>query len=84
MNHPPIYYTTRKVVRTVVWGGLGLGLLVGLVKLTSDDRPSCDVTIISPQEWRSNGTAPVDVSKCVAPAYMVLHQDGTWDWVTDK
>lgn len=85
-KHPPIYYTTRSVVRTVVWGGLALGLLLGVVSHFSDKRPLCDIRIesASPPRWVSTSATPVDVTKCIAPAYMVLNPDGSWRWVDDK
>ena len=79
MNHPPIYYKVRSFVRGVFWGGIALGLFLFLVHATADNRPSCDITVVSPTHWVAN--SPVDVTKCVAPDYMVLHQDGTWEWV---
>ena len=81
-NHPPVYYTIRTVVRTIVWGGLGLVTLGIVVESLDDDRPSCDVTIVSPTRWEANSPS-VDVSKCVAPAYMILNQGGTWEWVDE-
>lgn len=82
-KHPPIYYTTRKAVRTIVWGGLALGLTLGIVSHFGDDTPLCDIRIVSasPPLWESD--APVDVTKCVAPQYMVLNQDGSWQWVSE-
>lgn len=79
-KHPPIYYTIRTAVRTLVWGGLAVGAFVLAIEATDDDRPACDITITAPAKWESNGS-PVNVSECVAPAYMVLSQDGTWKWV---
>ena len=78
-RHPPIYYKIRSFVRGAFWGGLALGAFLTIVHMTADKRPPCDITIVSPRHWVSD--TPVDVSKCVAPDYMVLHQDGTWDWV---
>lgn len=80
-KHPPIYYTTRSLVRTVVWGGLAFGLLLGIVSHYGDKRPMCDIRIVSasPALWESD--TPVDVTTCVAPQYMVLNQDGSWQWV---
>lgn len=84
-THPPVYYTIRTAVRTLVWGGLAFGLLAGTVSLLADDTPSCDITIVSasPALWAPNSDTPVDVSECVAPAYMILNQDGSWDWVSE-
>jgi len=81
-THPPIYYTIRTAVRTLVWGGFALVTFGLLVEATDDDRPSCDIAITSPATWEAKG-APVDVSECVAPANMVLNQDGTWEWVSE-
>lgn len=81
-KHPPIYYTVRTAVRTLFWGGLALGAFVTVVEALDDDRPPCDITIVSPTRWEAND-APVNVSECVAPAYVVLNQDGTWDWVDE-
>lgn len=81
-KHTPIYYTIRTAVRTLFWGGLALGAFALVVEATDDDRPLCDVTIVSPTQWEAKG-APVDVSSCVAPAYMVLHENGTWNWVEE-
>jgi hypothetical protein len=81
-NHPPVYYTIRTAVRTLVWGGLAMGSFLVAMEATDDDRPSCDITITSPATWEAKG-APVNVSECVAPANMVLSQDGTWEWVSE-
>jgi hypothetical protein len=81
-KHPPVYYTIRTAVRTLVWGGLALGTLAIAIEATDDDRPTCDIRIVSPTRWEANSPS-VDVSKCVAPAYMVLNQGGTWEWVTE-
>lgn len=79
-KHAPIYYTIRTAVRTVFWGGLALGAFALVVEATDDDRPACDIRITAPAKWEATG-APVNVSECVAPAYMVLNQDGSWHWV---
>lgn len=78
-KHPPIYYTIRTTVRTIVWGGLALGTFALTIEALDDDRPSCDITITSPTTWEANNT-PIDVTQCVHPANTILNQDGTWDW----
>ena len=82
-KHPPIYYTTRSIVRFAVWGGLFALFLIFVVRIGQDNRPPCDIRIASasPPRWVSD--TPVDVSKCVAPQYMVLHNDGSWSWVDE-
>jgi hypothetical protein len=80
-KHTPIYYTIRSAVRVTVWGGITFGLLLGLVSHYGDKTPSCPVRIVSasPALWESD--TPIDVRECIAPAYMVLNQDGSWQWV---
>lgn len=53
-----------------------------LLEVTVDDRPACDIRITEFGRWESNNE-PVDTTKCVAPPYMVLHRNGTWDWVEE-
>lgn len=85
-NHPPVYYDIRTAVRFAFWSSLAIGLVITLTSHLGDHRPSCDIQVVSasPPMWESRDGAPIDVSKCVAPAYMVLNQDGSWQWVEDK
>lgn len=78
----PTYRAVRAVVRLIFWGAL-LALIGWLISLTVDDRPSCPIRIVSPSQWEWTDT-PTDLSECVAPEYMVLHPDFTWEWIQDK
>lgn len=78
-THPPIYYTIRTIVRATFWSLLALGTLYSLTTLLVDNRESCDITIRTGGTWVANNE-PVNVTKCVAPQYMILHQNGTWEW----
>jgi len=88
MEHSPTYYRIRSVVRVLarlVPIAIALGALAIALVLTADNRPSCPVTIVSPSRWEwtdsTMAISPLDLTECVAPAYMVLHPDGTWSWI---
>lgn len=82
----PTYRFTRGTVRVLFWGALAV-LTGWLFSLALDDRPLCPVRIVSPTQWEWTDTdtplTPQALAECVAPAYMVLHPDGTWDWITE-
>jgi len=88
MEHSPTYYRIRSVARVLarlVPIAIALWALVLALSLTADNRPSCPVNIISPNRWEWTDTTkpltPQALTECVAPAYMVLHPDGSWEWV---
>ena len=67
---------------------LAVAIVIGwLIAGTMDNRPSCPVSIVSPNRWEWTGTEPLTpqaLAECVAPAYMVLHPDGSWSWTTES
>lgn len=81
-----IYLSVRTVVRFIFWGAL-LVLIGWLISLTVDNRPSCPIRIVSPTQWEWTDTdtplTPQALTECVAPAYVVLHPDGSWNWVEE-
>lgn len=81
----PAYIAVRTVVRCLFW--VATAVLVGwLISFTMDDRPPCPIRIVSPTEWEWTEEAklsPIELTECVAPQYMVLHPDFSWDWVKE-
>jgi len=91
MEHSPTYYRIRSVARVLarlVPIAIALWALALALSLTADNRPECPVTIVSPSRWewtnKTMNVSPQALTECVAPAYMVLNPDGTWEWVQDK
>jgi hypothetical protein len=87
-KHAPIYYTIRTAVRVAFWGGLASATLLGLVELTDDDRPDCNITINANFTWEVGdykaryGDQPV--TECYIDPMYVLHDDGRWSWIEDN
>ena len=85
MSHSPIYYLVRKVVRVLVRLVALLLTLVAIAWLFTrgvDNRPSCPIRIVSPNEWEWVG-APIEIAKCSPPDNMILNPDYSWDWVRE-
>jgi hypothetical protein len=88
MEQSPTYFRIRSVARVLarlVPIAIALWALALALSVTVDNRPSCPVTIVSPTQWEwtdsTTSISPLDLTECVAPAYMSLHPDGTWSWV---
>lgn len=87
-KHPPIYYKIRSAVRFAFWGSLAAGTLIGAMRLTEDKRPECDVKLNFDFTWNSEDFASLNegltLDQCRQPDDVVLHMDGTWDWIQER